>query len=74
MATPGTTLFAGIARTCLSLLPWMAALYLLYRLEHGGVWSVEMPFRALISVCIIAAGMVLSFLLHSRLSRKTETG
>lgn len=72
MASPSQTLLAGITRTVLALLPWAGALYLLYWLEQGGVWSVEMPFRALFSVLIIAAGMLLSFLLHTRLSRKAR--
>ena len=62
-------LLVRIARIVASLLPWIAALYLLYRLEHGGVWAVDMPFRALLSVAILAIGMGLSLMLHSVLAR-----
>jgi hypothetical protein len=63
-------ILARFARIALSLLPWAFALYLHYRFEHGGVWRVEMPFRALISVVILALGMGLSLLLHSLISKR----
>ncbi len=63
MNTAGSVL-VRIARIVVSLLPWVAALYLLYRLEHGGIWAVDMPFRALLSIAILGVGMGLSFLLH----------
>lgn len=53
-----------------SLLPWSASLYLHYVLEHKGIWAVDAPFRALFSVCIIAAGMGLSFYVHGRITRR----
>jgi ABC-type uncharacterized transport system permease subunit len=72
MATPFRNLLARLARIALALLPWVASLHLLYWLEHGGVWSVDMPFRALLSVLVIAIGMLLSFLLHARLSARAK--
>jgi hypothetical protein len=64
-----TTLLLGIVRIIVSLLPWTAALYLHFWLEHGGVWQVDMPFRALVSVILLAIGMGLSLALHSFLKR-----
>lgn len=66
--SPATALLARTARIVLALLPWAFALYLHYRFEHGGVWDVDMPFRALISVVILTLGMGLSFFLHSLLN------
>jgi hypothetical protein len=71
--SPFTSLLAKIARIFLSLLPWALALYLLYWLEHGDVWAVDMPFRGLVSVIILAVGMGLSFALHSFLGARSQT-
>ena len=57
-------LLAGFA-----MLPWLAALFLLYLLESRAFWQAEEPLRAPISVTVLATGMALSFLLHSRLHR-----
>ena len=51
-----------------SMTPWMLSLYLHYWLEHDEVWAVDMPFRALISVALIALGMCCSFLLYRYLA------
>jgi hypothetical protein len=61
------------ARTLLSLvalLPWASALFLLYRLEAGGAWTLDHPLRPVASVLVIATGLTLSFLLHSLLTRR----
>lgn len=50
--------------------PWLMSMYLLYWLEYGEVWAVETPYRDKISVAILAAGMGLSFLVHSRLAKR----
>mgnify|MGYP001813727534 CR=1 FL=1 len=57
-------------RISLALLPWASSLYLLFRLERDGLWQVEMPFRGLLSVLVIAAGMTGSFLLYGHLTRR----
>ena len=48
-------------------LPWVISMYTLYWLEHGEIWTTETPHRGKISVSILLAGMLLSFLLQSRL-------
>ena len=58
-----------VLRITLSLTPWAAVLFLHYWLEHGDVWDVSMPYRALISVVLLAMGMALSFVLYNRLSK-----
>ena len=52
------------------LLPWLAALYLHYWLDQSDSWSAEQPYRGLMSVLILALGMVISFLLHGRLTKR----
>ena len=52
-----------------ALIPWTLTLYLHYWLEHGEVWEVHMAYRALISVVLLAAGMIASLLLYSRLAK-----
>ena len=46
--------------------PWLISLYLLYWLEYGEIWTTETAHRGKISVAILAVGMGLSFLVHSR--------
>ena len=70
MSSPARSPLSAIVRTAVSLTPWVCALYLLYWLEHSGVWSADMPLRALFSLLIIAVGMLLSFVLHTGLGRR----
>lgn len=70
MTHPVSSIVAGITRTGLALVPWALSLYLLYRLEHREIWAVDMPYRGLVSVFLIATGMGLSFLLHSVISAR----
>lgn len=69
-ATMWSPLFRAVdlvIRTLLVLAPWCGSLYLQAWLEHAQVWAVDQPFRGLISVALLALGMVGSFLLVSRL-------
>ena len=45
-------------------------MYLHYWLEVEEIWQVDMPFRAVISVAMLAAGLILSFLAHSFLVKR----
>ena len=58
---------------CVVLLPWLAALYLHYWLDQSDSWWAELPYRGLMSVLILALGMVISFLLHGRLRKRFDT-
>jgi hypothetical protein len=49
-------------------LPWVVSMYTLYWLEYGQVWTTETPHRGKISVAILATGMVLSFIVQSRIA------
>lgn len=71
--THGKTVAAArIVRGGLALVPWVLALYLHYWLEHGGIWSVNMPYRGLLSIVLIASAMALSFFLHSVLAGRAR--
>jgi hypothetical protein len=49
--------------------PWLISMYVLYYLEYGEVWTTETAHRGKISVAILAVGMGLSFLVHSRFAK-----
>ena len=50
----------------IAMTPWVISMFTLYWLEHGDIWTTETPHRGKISVSILLAGMVLSFLIQSR--------
>jgi hypothetical protein len=52
--------------------PWLFSMYLLFWLEKHKVWIPETPHRDKITVLIVAAGMVLSFLLQSYFARRDK--
>jgi hypothetical protein len=52
--------------------PWLVSMYVFFWLDHSGTWTSETPHRGKISVAILAAGMLLSFLLQSRFSRSRQ--
>lgn len=56
-----------VAIVVVSLAPWVGSLYLHYWLEHGGIWEVDRPYRAIISLLLLALGMMASFLLYRAL-------
>lgn len=64
--------FQRILRAAISFLPWTGSLYLLYWLEYGEVWPVDMAFRSVFAVLLLALGMLASFLLHTALSKKAS--
>ena len=57
---------------CIVMLPWLVALYLHFWLAESGVWAAEQPYRGLISVLLLALGMLISFLLHGRLKARRK--
>jgi hypothetical protein len=46
--------------------PWVLACYAFYLLHTSGTWTGETPHRGKMSVSLLGAGMVLSFLIQSR--------
>ena len=59
-------------KVALSFTPWVISMYVLYWLDYGEIWSTETAHRGKIAVAILVAGMGLSFLLHSFLSRPKQ--
>ena len=53
-------------QVAIAVTPWVISMYTLYWLEHGEIWTTETAHRGKISVSILLAGMVLSFLIQSR--------
>ncbi len=53
----------------LAIVPWVAANYAFFWLDSSGTWTSDTPHRGKLSVLILASGLLLSFLLHSWLSR-----
>lgn len=45
-------------------------MYLHYWLEVEEIWQVDMPFRAILSVAMLALGLGLSLYAHTLLSRR----
>ena len=56
----------------LAFTPWLISMYVLYWLEYGEIWTRETAHRGKIAVAILAVGMGLSFLVHSRLSQRAQ--
>ncbi len=52
--------------------PWVISMYLLYWLEYGEIWTNETAHRGKVTVAIVAVGMALSFLVHSRFAGSKE--
>jgi hypothetical protein len=57
-------------RIAIAFMPWVIALYTLYWLDHGEVWTSETAHRGKMSVAILVLGMGLSFLIQSRFAKR----
>ena len=60
-------------KVIVAFVPWILASYAFFWLHSSGTWTVETPHRGKISVVILGTGMVLSFLLHSWLSKSRKS-
>ena len=52
--------------------PWVISMFVLYWLEYGEIWTTETAHRGKTSVAILATGMILSFLVHSRFAERKK--
>jgi len=52
--------------------PWLISTYILYWLEYGDIWTTDTAHRGKTTVAILAVGMGLSLLVHSRLTRREQ--
>lgn len=46
-------------------MPWLVSMFVFYWLHSSGIWTPETPHRGKLSVVLLAAGMLASFLVHS---------
>ena len=57
-------------RTVVSLLPWIASMYLFYWLDATDIWTPETPHRGKLSVLLLGSGMLATFFLYTTITRK----
>lgn len=62
----------SICKVVISFVPWVIAMYLFYWLDSSGTWTSDTPHRGKISVAILTAGMLLSFVVHSYITRRGQ--
>ena len=61
-----------VVEVAIAFTPWVIAMYTLYWLEYGEIWTTETPHRGKISVTILVVGMGLSFLVWSWLTSRSK--
>jgi len=59
-------------KAAVAIAPWVTSMYLFYWLHSSGTWTTETAHRGKISVAILGTGMVLSFLIWSRLTKHEQ--
>ena len=59
-------------KVAIAFAPWLISMYTLYWLEYGEIWTSETAHRGKISFAILAFGMGLSFLVHSRFTKREQ--
>jgi hypothetical protein len=59
-----------VLRVAIAFIPWVIAMYTLYWLDHGEIWTSETAHRGKMSVAILVLGMGLSFLIQSRFAKR----
>ena len=57
-------------RIAIAFVPWVIAMYTLYWLDYGEIWTSETAHRGKMSVAILVLGMGLSFLIQSRFAKR----
>ena len=70
MPASSRTRALALITIAVSLVPWVTAMYLFYWLDSSGTWNAETRHRGKLSVLLLGSGMLLSFLLHSWLTRR----
>ena len=55
---------------CVVMLPWLISLYLHFWLIQTNAWSPEQSSRGLMSVLLLALGMLISFFLYDCLKAR----
>lgn len=60
----------SVIEGALTVVPWVASMYVFYWLDSTRVWTSETPHRGKLSVLLLGAGMILSFLVKSYLTQR----
>ena len=68
MSTTRQSWFQKAVLLAVAAIPWILAMYLFHWLDVSGTWTTDTPHRGKMSVALLGAGMVVSFLLHSWLA------
>lgn len=63
-----------LVRLAVTLTPSLLAMYTFYWLDTSGTWTTDTPHRGKMSVALLTAGLVLSFVVYSRLARGQRSG
>jgi hypothetical protein len=59
-------------KVAIAFTPWLVSMYVFFWLDHSEIWTSETAHRGKMSVAILAAGMLLSFLLQSYFSKPRQ--
>ena len=59
-------------KLAIAVAPWLVAMFLFWWLDFSGTWTSDTPHRGKLSVAILSAGMLLSFLLWSHFARREQ--
>ena len=59
-----------VLKIAIAFIPWVFAMYLYYWLDSSGTWTSETAHRGKLSVAILSAGMIMSFLLWSHFAKR----
>jgi hypothetical protein len=59
-----------LVESALAIAPWLLAMYVFYWLHSSGVWTADTPNRGKLSVLLLVAGMLLSFLAQTWFLRR----
>lgn len=60
--------FRSLIEIATSLVPWVASMYVFFWLEQSRIWTFETPHRGKLSVILMGAGMLLSFVIYAYLA------
>lgn len=64
--------FRSLLKSAVAVAPWLASMYFLYWLGKNEIWVPETPFRDVITIAIVAVGMIMSFLIQSHFSKTVK--
>jgi heme/copper-type cytochrome/quinol oxidase subunit 4 len=69
MPEPATRKLRRVCMLAFSMVPAIASMYLLFWLERGEHWTLQTPWRDVMTIAILVIGLVGTFLLLSSSNR-----